>query len=59
MALQTAFFQWGFAPSDNYCLIEWPEKITNLWPERYVQISLSISDKDERKITADINVNKC
>lgn len=40
--------------SDNYCFIEWPEKIINLWPERYVHISLSLSEENGRKITAEI-----
>ena len=53
-------FDFGFEEylySDNYCLIEWPEKIINLWPKRYVHISLSLLDEDSRKITAGIRVN--
>ncbi len=38
--------------SENYCFIEWPEKIASLWPEKYIKISLSISANDQRLLTA-------
>ena len=37
----------------NYCLIEWPEKIKNLWPPEYVKVTISVVNDQERFITAD------
>lgn len=34
--------------SDNYCFIEWPERITTLWPVTYYRVDLS-SDADGRR----------
>jgi tRNA threonylcarbamoyladenosine biosynthesis protein TsaE len=39
--------------SGNYCLIEWPEKIPNLLPEGALNVTLTISDQDQRIITID------
>ena len=36
--------------SENWCLIEWPEKVENLLPLESVEIHLSIKDKDTRTI---------
>ena len=36
----------------NYCLVEWPEKIENLWPSEYVKVDIIVSDGDERIISA-------
>jgi tRNA threonylcarbamoyladenosine biosynthesis protein TsaE len=36
--------------SDNWCLIEWPEKVENLLPLDSVEIHLNIKDKDTRTI---------
>ena len=36
----------------NYCLVEWPEKIENLWPTEYVKVDIIVSDGDERIISA-------
>lgn len=38
--------------SGNYCLIEWPEKIKNLWPAEYVKVTISEASDQERLITA-------
>ena len=40
--------------SGSYCFIEWPEKIPSFWPEKYVKISLSIKDNDQRLLTAEL-----
>ncbi|MBC7744262.1 MAG: tRNA (adenosine(37)-N6)-threonylcarbamoyltransferase complex ATPase subunit type 1 TsaE [Flavobacterium sp.] len=37
--------------SGNYCLIEWPEKIKNLWPPHYLKIEIQIVSEAERLIT--------
>ncbi len=37
--------------SGNYCFLEWPERITELLPEKYVQISIEVLNSNERKIT--------
>lgn len=38
--------------SGNYCLIEWPEKIANLWPPEFVKVDISVVNQNERRITA-------
>jgi tRNA threonylcarbamoyladenosine biosynthesis protein TsaE len=37
----------------NYCLVEWPEKIKNLWPREFVKINISVTDVEKRLITAE------
>lgn len=39
--------------SGNYCLIEWPEKIRNLWPPEFVKVTISVIDDQQRLITAE------
>lgn len=34
--------------SGNYCFIEWPERITSLWPATYYQVHIS-ADLDGRR----------
>jgi tRNA threonylcarbamoyladenosine biosynthesis protein TsaE len=36
--------------SGNYCFIEWPEKIADLLPEKFVELKLHETSKDERVI---------
>ena len=36
--------------SGNYCFIEWPEKIPNLIPEKFVKVKLLETSVDERVI---------
>ena len=38
--------------SGDYCLIEWPEKISNLWPDEYVKIEIEILADTKRRIAA-------
>ncbi|MDB5119206.1 MAG: tRNA ((37)-N6)-threonylcarbamoyltransferase complex ATPase subunit type 1 TsaE [Sphingobacteriales bacterium] len=38
--------------SGSYCFIEWPEKIENLWPDKYVKVSLSLTDHNQRLMNA-------
>jgi tRNA threonylcarbamoyladenosine biosynthesis protein TsaE len=38
--------------SGHYCFIEWPEKIRNLWPLHYVELSINQSQNLERRINA-------
>ena len=48
-------FDMGFEEyvySGNYCFIEWPEKIENLWPEKYVQVSIELLDDNKRLLRA-------
>jgi len=40
--------------SGNYCLIEWPEMIEPLLPEKIVQVKIEVSEDETRTITADI-----
>lgn len=37
----------------NYCFIEWPEKIINLWPQEFVKVNIRVINQHERQITAD------
>lgn len=37
--------------SGNYCLVEWPEKIPDLLPENYLEISLQVQPDQQRKLT--------
>ncbi|RVU01499.1 tRNA (adenosine(37)-N6)-threonylcarbamoyltransferase complex ATPase subunit type 1 TsaE [Mucilaginibacter limnophilus] len=39
--------------SDNYCFIEWPEKIPNLLPENFTRISIQVTGADSREITVE------
>jgi tRNA threonylcarbamoyladenosine biosynthesis protein TsaE len=36
--------------SDNYCFIEWPEKIPNLLPENTVTLKIELGENNERLI---------
>lgn len=36
--------------SGEYCFIEWPEKIPNLWPSAYIEISISCGADGQRAI---------
>ena len=40
--------------SGNYCLVEWPEKISNLWPEHYIKVSIETINENERILNVDI-----
>jgi tRNA threonylcarbamoyladenosine biosynthesis protein TsaE len=37
--------------SDNYCLIEWPEKIPDLLPAHYVRVTIQINQEQARQFT--------
>ncbi|MFD0940360.1 tRNA (adenosine(37)-N6)-threonylcarbamoyltransferase complex ATPase subunit type 1 TsaE [Pedobacter boryungensis] len=34
--------------SDNYCLVEWPQKIEELLPELYIKVEIKISGETQR-----------
>lgn len=36
--------------SGNYCLIEWPEQIENLWPANYIEVLIDQADEGQRRI---------
>lgn len=38
--------------SDNYCLIEWPEKIGQLLPENYIEVAITPDGDKTRTIKA-------
>lgn len=38
--------------SDNYCFIEWPDIISDILPEDYVNVRISIISENEREIVA-------
>ncbi len=39
--------------SEHLCMIEWPEKIENLLPEKHIKIQIEILANKERKILID------
>ena len=39
--------------SNNYCFIEWPEKIPELLPERYISIKIQVVADSARYITVE------
>jgi tRNA threonylcarbamoyladenosine biosynthesis protein TsaE len=39
--------------SGNYCLIEWPEKIPDMLPLHYINVSLKVLNDDSREITVE------
>ncbi|WP_020605933.1 tRNA (adenosine(37)-N6)-threonylcarbamoyltransferase complex ATPase subunit type 1 TsaE [Spirosoma spitsbergense] len=41
-----------YVDSGNYCFIEWPEKIMNLWPVTYYQVHLAVDDDGSRILEA-------
>lgn len=43
-----------YVDSGNYCFIEWPEKIMNLWPATYYQVHLAVDDDGSRTLEANI-----
>jgi len=40
--------------SGNICLIEWPEKIEELLPEKYVKVKIEVTGIDQRTLIFDI-----
>jgi tRNA threonylcarbamoyladenosine biosynthesis protein TsaE len=36
--------------SDAFCFIEWPEKISDLLPERYISVKIETPDNNSRQI---------
>ena len=37
----------------NYCFIEWPEKISSLWPPQFVKVNITVVNEQERLISAE------
>ncbi len=51
---ETEVFDLGYEDyfySNNYCFIEWPEKIPNLLPETYVEVSIELDEQNNRLIS--------
>ena len=40
--------------SGDYCFIEWPERITSLWPATYYQVTLSVNADGSRTIETEM-----
>ncbi|HET8829884.1 MAG TPA: tRNA (adenosine(37)-N6)-threonylcarbamoyltransferase complex ATPase subunit type 1 TsaE [Pelobium sp.] len=50
---QTEALDFGYEDyfySGNYCFIEWPEKIPDLWPDSFIEIKIEVLDDDHRVI---------
>jgi len=39
---------------DNFCLIEWPDKILNLLPDDYVEVHIYVNEDNSRTITMEL-----
>jgi tRNA threonylcarbamoyladenosine biosynthesis protein TsaE len=50
-ALDMGYEEYFF--SDNYCFIEWPEKIAGLIPDQYTGIRIEVSEEGVRQITVE------
>ncbi len=37
--------------SEDYCFIEWPEKIAGLLPEHYIRVDIQVLSNDQRMFT--------
>jgi tRNA threonylcarbamoyladenosine biosynthesis protein TsaE len=37
--------------SNNYCLIEWPQKVEELLPEKYIKVEISITGDNSRSFS--------
>ncbi|MFO7745392.1 MAG: tRNA (adenosine(37)-N6)-threonylcarbamoyltransferase complex ATPase subunit type 1 TsaE [Psychroflexus sp.] len=51
---ETEAFDMGFEDyldDKHYVFIEWPEKISNLWPEHYTFIELKLDEHNSRTLT--------
>lgn len=40
-----------YLSSDNYCFIEWPENISDLWPVHFIEIKIMEGENGERIIS--------
>ncbi|WP_026897311.1 tRNA (adenosine(37)-N6)-threonylcarbamoyltransferase complex ATPase subunit type 1 TsaE [Daejeonella oryzae] len=40
--------------SGNYCFIEWPEQVKDLWPDSFVKVTIEVVSETSRNITAEI-----
>lgn len=43
-----------YVDSGNYCFIEWPERITSLWPASYFQVRITPGTNDQRTVEANL-----
>lgn len=53
---QTEALDFGYEDyfySGNYCFIEWPEKIPDLWPDSFVEVKIEVLDNERRIIELD------
>ncbi|MBZ9786550.1 tRNA (adenosine(37)-N6)-threonylcarbamoyltransferase complex ATPase subunit type 1 TsaE [Psychroflexus sp. CAK57W] len=51
---ETEAYDMGFEDyldDSHYVFIEWPEKISNLWPEHYSHIKLEVNENQSRSLT--------
>lgn len=40
--------------SGNFCFIEWPSKIENLWPDDCIMVNIRVTGEDKREISANL-----
>lgn len=40
--------------SGNYCFIEWPSKVENLWPGNALMVNIRVTGENKREISANL-----
>jgi tRNA threonylcarbamoyladenosine biosynthesis protein TsaE len=53
---ETEAFDLGYEDyfySGSYCFVEWPEKIPNLWPENYIEVTIQETSFHTRLVKAE------
>ncbi|WP_442794223.1 tRNA (adenosine(37)-N6)-threonylcarbamoyltransferase complex ATPase subunit type 1 TsaE [Pelobium manganitolerans] len=53
---QTEAMDFGYEDyfySGNYCFIEWPEKIPDLWPDNFVKVVIEVLGENKRRISVE------
>ena len=43
-----------YIDSGSYCFLEWPERISELLPEKYVYVTIEVGEDEVRKITCSL-----
>jgi tRNA threonylcarbamoyladenosine biosynthesis protein TsaE len=44
--------------SNDYCLIEWPDKVSALLPDQYLKININLVDQNQREISIALHDGK-
>lgn len=55
---ETEAFDLGYEDyfySGNYCFVEWPSRVRNLWPDNSVMVDIRFRNGENREIQASLN----